>query len=310
MSQQDLIVVGVDGTHAGETALRYAAREADRRGLGVRLVHVTPDLTHLVGSYAMALQVAPDDTQEMGRRIVESAAELARDLLGPDRVTVAVMTGNRVASLVDAAEGAALTVLGDEPRPALDRLVTGSVLTGVAARSTGPVVAVPDDWSPETEHGTVVVAIKDVDGSGGLVRLGLEAAAARGARLVVLHAWRLPVAYDDLIASRLDTEMWGGEISRLLERVVDEQRAAGPQVEVDVRVGHGQPAQLLVEASREADLILIARRARWFPIGHLGGTGRTVLRASLCPVEVQPPPKDEGPAAPGTSAVQQTTASA
>lgn len=289
MSVQGPIVVGIDGTHAGETALRYAAREADRRGLALRLVHVGPDLTNLVGSYAMAYQVPPAEAEEVGQAILARAAELARDLVGADRVTTALMTGNRVASLVDAADRAALTVLGDEPRPVLDRLVTGSVLTGVAARSSAPVVAVPDDWSAETEHGAVVVAIKEVDGAGGLVRRGLEVAAARGARLVVLHAWRLPIAYDDLVAARIDAEAWRQEIAVLLGRVVEEQRVALPDVEVDVRVEHGLPAQALVDASGEADLVLIARRTRWFPIGHLGGTGRAVLRASRCPVEVLPP---------------------
>ena len=37
------------------------------------------------------------------------------------------------------------------------------------------------------------------------------------------------------------------------------------------------------------DLILLARRAHAFPSGHLGATGRALLRSAQCPVEVLPP---------------------
>lgn len=289
MSEQGRIVVGIDGTHAGETALRYAEREAVRRDLALRLVHVAPDLTRIVGSYAITYQVPTEESDEVGRRILENAAEPVRERLGTERVTVSLLHGNRVACLVDEADQAVLTVLGDQPRPIIDRLVTGTVLTGVAARSVAPVVAVPDNWSPETEHGELVVAVKDCETSGGLVRRALETAGARGHRLVVLHAWQLPTAYDDLIALRVDAEVWRTDLEAILQRAVDEQRAAVPEVEVEIRVVHGPPAQALVAASAEADLMVVARRQRWFPIGHLGGTGRTVLRASLCPVAVLPP---------------------
>jgi nucleotide-binding universal stress UspA family protein len=55
---------------------------------------------------------------------------------------------------------------------------------------------------------------------------------------------------------------------------------------------HGQPAQVLRDASASADLVLIARRRHAFPVGHLGGTARALLRESLAPVMVLPPAEE------------------
>jgi nucleotide-binding universal stress UspA family protein len=52
---------------------------------------------------------------------------------------------------------------------------------------------------------------------------------------------------------------------------------------------HGQAARRLQQASEQADVLLLARRATAFPFGHLGGTARTLLRHSSCPVAVLPP---------------------
>ena len=41
--QQGGVVVGVDGSEAGERAVRYAVLEAQRHGEGLTLVHVVPD---------------------------------------------------------------------------------------------------------------------------------------------------------------------------------------------------------------------------------------------------------------------------
>jgi nucleotide-binding universal stress UspA family protein len=62
-----------------------------------------------------------------------------------------------------------------------------------------------------------------------------------------------------------------------------------PGVETEVRLVHGQPARVVVEASSEADLLVITRRPHLLPYGHLGGTGRAILRETRCPTVVLPP---------------------
>jgi nucleotide-binding universal stress UspA family protein len=60
-------------------------------------------------------------------------------------------------------------------------------------------------------------------------------------------------------------------------------------VKLDVRVVHERPSTALVDASREADRLLITRPLHGGRLHHLGTTGRYVLRSAHCPVEVTAP---------------------
>lgn len=52
---------------------------------------------------------------------------------------------------------------------------------------------------------------------------------------------------------------------------------------------HQEPANALVEAGRNADLVLLAHRTRDpLHITRLGGTARAVLQHASCPVAVLP----------------------
>lgn len=289
ISERHPIVVGVDGSEGAAAALRYAAREARRLDAGLRLVHVAPDLAPLVAMYPVAYRLPPVEAERAGRRLLSDAVKELGDDWPPGRVETSLVLGSAVDGLVNAARHAPLLVLGDQRRPVLDRLVTGSVLAAVAGRATVPVVAVPADWSPQAEHGRVVVGVKWCEDSEGLVRRAFEIARERAATLVLLHAWELPTLYDEVIASQVDEELWSAEARTQLQRLADSVRDDYPGVALELRVEHGQPARVLTDAIAEADLILLARRPHAFPWGHLGGTGRAVLREGTCPIEVLPP---------------------
>lgn len=288
MSTTEFIVVGVDGTSGSRAAVTYAAREAGRTDALLKIVHVSPDYTSVAGIYPMAYPITASEARAVGHKILAAAAEEARSVIGPDRVRTELITGGRVACLVRAAAGARAIILGDQRRMLVDRLATGTVLGGVAARSSAPVFVVPGDWTP-SEHRTLLAAVKACEASSGLIERALRAAADRKARLVLLHVWELPTLYDDMIATRIDERTWEEEARTALTKAVEEVRGDHPDVEVEIRVAHGQPARLIVDASAEADLVLIARRAHAFPLGYLGSTGRTVAREAHSPVVVLPP---------------------
>jgi nucleotide-binding universal stress UspA family protein len=123
-----------------------------------------------------------------------------------------------------------------------------------------------------------------------LLGTAFAAARERSARLVVLHTWRLPSAYDDIIESRVARDQVEREGTAEIEGLLAPWRTAFPEVEVEVRVAHDDAAKALVEASREADLLVIVRRSHGVPAAtHLGGTARALLRHAACPVMVVPP---------------------
>jgi nucleotide-binding universal stress UspA family protein len=285
MTHLDSVLVGVNGSPASSAAIRYAAREADRLGTGIQLVHMVPNYVPT----APMLPLASSDLAGAGREILRAATTEAHKLLDPSRVTASLYAGPRIPTLLEMAEHAPLVVLGSRQRTAMDRLLTASTLGGVASRAACSVVAVPAGWSRTGEHHRIVVGVKSTEHSAELVRRALEIARERSAEVVLVHAWELPHEYDDLITARVDQDEWADRARRIIEANLGGVLDAYPDVPVEIRVIHGQPARVLQTASDEADLLLLARRHRGFPFGHLGGTGRALVREGHCPVEVVPP---------------------
>ena len=285
MAHLDPVLVGVDGSPASSAAIRFAALEAYRLDTDVHLVHVIPNYVPVTPLKPLV----PLDLEETGRNIISAAQVEAHRILPLDRVRTSLLRGSRVLTLLDASEHARFVVLGAEQHAVIERVLTGSTVLGVAAGATCPVVGVPSDWTSHDVHRCVAAGVKSVQNSHELLRRAFEVAADRGARVLLVHAWELPGEYDDLVTARVDEDEWSDRVVRVIEDGLTDLRAAYPRVPVEIRVVHGQPARVLQTASGEADLLLVARRHRGFPFGHLGGTGRALLRVGHCPVEVVPP---------------------
>lgn len=280
------IIVGVDGSRGGTRAIRYAVREAACLGQAVCLAHVTPGYVPM----SPMMPLTPSDLRQTGEQILRAAETTARELDPDVPVTTELLSGPRVAGLVKLAGAHSLIVIGHEHRAVIDRILTGATAAGVAAHATCTVVSVPDAWEPDVHHGVVVVGVKAPPHSTELLAQAFAAADARKARLVVLHAWKLPTAYDDIIESRVAVQEWHDHATGVIEPLLTDWRATYPDVEVEVRIVHDQPAHALVRASAEADLLVMVRRTHGFPAFiHLGAVARAVLRQAACPVEVVPP---------------------
>lgn len=289
------VVIGTDGSADSERALRYGAREAQRLGTGVTLVHVIPDYLPIAGMYPLAL----NEIEQQGRRILAQSMEALRRWAPEIPVRCDLRCGRRATAVTEAARGARVVVLGHRRASLLTRLSTGTTTTGVAARASCSVVSVPAGWDPDTERGVVLAGHKGTAHSAELLARAFAAASARGARLVLLHAWRLPTAYDDMVAGQVDAEAWAQAARQEIEPLLADWRAAYPEVDVEVRVAHDQPAHALGEASREADLLVLVRKTHGFPAAaHLGPVTRTLVHDAACPVEVVPP-QDVAAHAPG-----------
>lgn len=289
MSSHDHVLVGVDDSEGGRAAVRYGASQARRLGADLRLMHVWPGGISAVG---VAMDAYPDiegKLERMGTRVLAEQAHLVSQLAPGTDVSTQLVHGDRLAALVEAAGEARLTVLGDQHRPVLDRVATGSVLVGVASRATRPVVAVPANWDEDRAREGVFAAVKSCGESGDFVRQAIQIAAEQGLALTLLHAWQLPMIYDEYIETRVEKDVGQRWAERELEKVVTSARAeTGAQVPVRIVVHHGQPARAIIDASARADLLLLARRRHRLTMGRLGWTGRAVLREAWSPVEVVP----------------------
>jgi nucleotide-binding universal stress UspA family protein len=285
------VVIGVDGSAGSLAALRYGIAEAQRLDVGVRLVHVVPSYVPV----ATMMPLTPGDLTEIGTSILRDVEAAAREMAPELEVEGVLKQGSRTLELTRASQHAPLLVVGRADHSAIERLITGDTGTAVAAKASVPTVSVPPGWEP-ADIGVVLVGVRSRTHAEPLLGQAFALASAHGARVRALHAWRLFSEYDDVIADHTRAAEWTARSENELEQLLRPWREAFPDVGTETRVVHGHPAHALVAASRDADLLVIVRRPREIPTRrHLGGTGRTVLRAAACPVHVVPPEAVVGP---------------
>lgn len=280
------VVVGVTGPGRETAAQLFAAECARREDAEVVLVHafgaaLPPPPPSVLITYAEARDVAEWVVKEVEGEFEERTG-------GSLAFRTAAIAGTPTHVLVELSRGARMIVVQHRDPHWLGRLFVGSTASGVAAHSDCPVVSVPAGWEPGQAPGEVVVGVHE----GGAPRQVLEAAfdwaATVGAPLRVVHAWHLDAAYDDIITDRVATEWRSGQM-RALEAATSDFRESHPTVTVELDVRHQWPAQVLVDDSEVASLVVVGRHAghgRVFE--HLGSVARTVLREAKSPVMVVP----------------------
>jgi nucleotide-binding universal stress UspA family protein len=284
------VVVAVDGTDDSLRAVRYAATEATRRGVVLRLVHVL----HETVPWTPAISAFTYETlRGIGGRILEEAAHVAdEETDGAGGVQVVLAQGPRIPALLEHADDASLVVVGTRSSR-VKRILTGSTSVGLAARARCPVVCIPATWQPDLALGRVVAGVDGSEATGPVLDAAFGEAKDRGLPLAVLHAWRPSQVYDVAARAALD-ERWRQVATAELEAILEPRRAAFPEVDVSIELPHDWPADALTAAGEKADLLLLGRRGHGGPLGlSIGGTSRALLSAGPCPVQIVPVPDKE-----------------
>lgn len=283
------VVVGVTGPERETAALRFAAEVARREDAEVVLVHA---FRMAMSPPPPSVLMADDSWRDVAGWIVKQVQEEFEQLSGGDVASrTVVRAGSPSQVIVELSRGARCVVLQHRDAGLLGRIFVGSTVNAAAAHAHCPVVSVPEGWTPPEAPDAptdVVVGVHE----GGTPREALAAALAEaeatGARLRVVHAWRLDTAYDDIITARV-AEDWRIDQELALRDAVEQLRETRPDVRVHVEVRHQWPAQALVDLSETAGLVVVGRHGAhgWLP-GHLGSVPRTVLREAASPVMVVP----------------------
>ena len=162
------IVVGTDGSDASRAAVRWAAREAERRGVPLRIVHAFDWEWH-AARYNIGgefLEIARQQADALTQATADEAGAVAP---GVPIETDALM-GNPVPRLLDIAAEADLLVVGNRGRGGFTSLLLGSVSQRLALHAPSPVVVVRG-------HGEAGPVAAGVDGRG-VPRLHRDATAA------------------------------------------------------------------------------------------------------------------------------------
>ena len=279
------VVVGVDGSAGNRAAVAWAAREALATGGPLILVAVLDDTAFL------APMKDPDVDSVRARQVLtEVSAQTRRD--HPQlRVSHEMRAGGAVTTLLDRSTGHPALVVGKRGLGTFGRMMLGSTSTAVAGRSRVPVVVVPEGWDPEsrTEAPIVVGADPDQEMDRSL-RWAFEHADRLRVPVVVVHSTHLPrsIAWDPQAEVMQGRHEWlrrrGDDVRTGLELV----RRDFPEVDASLVEDEAHPADLLLDRSEHAQLLVLGRREPGTFGFTLGSVARGVLHHATVPVAVIP----------------------
>jgi nucleotide-binding universal stress UspA family protein len=282
MSDTRTVVVGVDASQESQEALAWARAIA---GPDDRIVVVHAWEIPLMTGYDMVVAVDISEIEQLSKQGLD---ELVAKLDDP-RVVPVARRGHAGRALVEEGKDADLIVVGHRGNSRLS-LMLGSTANYVLHNTEQPVVVVRGD-EPTAPPQRVVVGVDDFDDpdDSPSVRALQWAANLPGVQEVrAIHAWFLPpLAVGMYHPESADLTAMDEAAQRVADRVV---AAAGPfpdTVTVTADVARGTGGFAMIEASRDADLVVVGRRGRGgFAELLLGSTSAETAAHSHAPVAV------------------------
>ncbi len=293
------VVAGLDGSRESRAAVEWAAREAKLRGLPLKIVHVWEPVP---APMAQAPLLGAETRQHWTERVPREAAEGIRLRHPGVEVTTEQLTGGAADTLTKAAEDAELLVLGSRGLSGVGGFLVGSVGLSVVAHAERPVVLVrageqaTDEHEPDptgipsaaTPYRPVLLGLDAGSPDDTVIEFAFEAAARRETGLRAVFGWNLPPYYVyGLSADPLLHDEIARQQAAALTEALRPWRQKYPNVEVTEEAPSGSPANRLVDAAREACLVVVGRRIRRSPLGpHTGPVTHAVLHHATAPVAV------------------------
>jgi nucleotide-binding universal stress UspA family protein len=260
-------VVGIDGSDAAAHALEWATIQAPGRTSRLRLVTSwqAPVSAPTIQSIPSGSSVFDQDQlASSAQRVVDAAAD---NITPADGITLepVVAHGGPSAVLLDAADDAALLIVGTRGRGGFQRLLIGSTSTQCATHASGAVAVVPQ--AADTRAATdIVVGIDGSDNSIAALEWALTFAQP-GSRVEALSVWDtspITVGTDQYFFPEA-TDLAEQRFDHLVDRVVaDHPNTSRGENATNVTVEHhfvaGMPRRVLSERSRSTDLLVLGAR--------------------------------------------------
>lgn len=307
MNQDGPIVVGVETEAGSLAALRWAAGEAARRGVVLRIVNVwsvpvagwTDMGTSPVLEASLFAETAAQIVADASARVVEDLGDHAPE------IEVSTPEGPPAPVLLEASGDAGLLVVGSRGRGSrggLGGLHLGSVASACAHRSRVPVAVIAPDHDPGPAAGPVVVGVDDSPGARRALGVAARIAALRQVRLIVVHGWdrfawagpdgTMPEPPGDASARLTAERLLVAMADEAVAEVADEGSADGsPPLEVIARAVGAAGAQALLDEAEGAALLVVGSRGRGgFTRLLLGSVSSQCLHHAPCPVLIVPDP--------------------
>ncbi|MDH6124040.1 universal stress protein [Kitasatospora sp. GP82] len=281
-SERCPIVLGVDALDPSPLATSWAADEAARRDLPLRLVHAVPAMIRDIRGLEQSRYHA--ELRRNGDRLLDEAVLLARERHPRLEVSTAVLDGSPGHALIRESAHAELVVLGSRRLSRAEEVLSAySVAVPVSAQALCPVVVVhgPEHITQESPY--LVVGVDGSASSTAAVDFAFDAAALRSADLRAIWVWQPPliVPVDEQAALK--------EVRRMLYETTAGRSGSYPDVVLTHEVVSGHPVDELGKAADHALAVVVGRRGRGGFTGmRLGSVPHGLLHHAHCPVVVVP----------------------
>ncbi|MFH9352260.1 universal stress protein [Kitasatospora sp. NPDC017646] len=282
------ITVGLDGSPESLSAARWAAREAQLRGLPVRLLHLW-----LLSPVAAPHLPSGEVRTAVGQRILRDAESELREHYPDVSFTTELLPAATPAALLSAAGDEQLLVLGSQGIGTAGGYLVGSLALYTVARAEHPVVLVrahddPDGTlTPAAQSGPVAVAVSQRSGYDHVLEVAFDAADRRHTSLLAVHA----------TSRRPSLTTWQGSPDETVQQADRHELSATlrpwrekfPGVDVVERLSHDSPARAVVDAATGARLLVVGRGGyRTTLAPRIGPVTQAAIHHAPCPLAVIP----------------------
>lgn len=256
------VVVGVGRSTEALTVVRTAAGEAAAHDRPLHLLHAF--------NWAATGGPAPaGGTRIDAERMLEQAGQLAADTAPGVPVSGEIVEGSPVEALLRAAGTAFLVALGDGGSSTCPACVPADApAVELAARAGCPVLVGRSEPAPP---GPLLVGYDGSPGAHHTLGYAFDCAERRGARLLAVRV---------VEPERRDAD------DGLLEAAVNRQAVRHPRVAADCQTVRGEPADVLLDRSRSAQLAVVGARGDGPVRSSLGEVSQALLYHSPAPLIV------------------------
>jgi nucleotide-binding universal stress UspA family protein len=287
------ILVCVDGSAAALGAVRWAAREAVLLNAPLTLVHISD--APLPQWFEVAAPPGLRQGQEQrAREFIKTATRIAEESTGeygPAQIVSKIFNSATIPTLVALSAQVEMVVVGYRGHGGgLARGCLGSVSSALVYHAHCPVAVVHDDQTAidTVERAPVLVGIDGSPASEAATAIAFGEASRRGVGLMAVHAWTDPWVSGSR-ASFQDSR-WDARLSEQEEILAE--RLAGwheryPDVAIHRTVEIGDPARWLIDASQQAQLLVVGSHGcSRFRGSLLGSVGAAAVTKAHIPVIV------------------------
>lgn len=150
--------------------------------------------------------------------------------------------------------------------------------------------------TPTRDPGLIVVGVDGSESSREALVWAANQARLTGSRLRVVLSWELPsLAYLSMLPEGVN---FAKDATQALDQELADVLGPSADVVIEKVVTEGHPAPVLLDQSKDADLLVVGSRGRGQFAGMLlGSTSEHCVTHATCPVVVVRPQRDKRPEA-------------